>query len=400
MSNPTKKGTKSEAAVASEAKRKKDILDKVEQSNLPTKTILKELGISRSTYYSWLKRYEEEGMDGLLDSRSLAKKPEVEKKPEPAVEEAEPQPVAEEPAVVVEADKPAEPVADLPGAEEPVAEIVEKVVVETDEPVAATAAGEARTEDTAVMTEEKTTFGGGGEKKGMGAYSLIAIFLLIIGLLFSISSSNYNTYELRKNGDKITLWKGKFAPMGSEEVQSLDTLEAGDGDYGSLLNKTYSGKDSVYNALFGFFMDRVDREVRKGSDADMTRINRLMDKAESIIGGDLKRAAGLSGIQFQLAQKRVAIAEMGLQQVYEKALPVYQEALKTGQGNAAELEAKIAAMQEALGQGVEQEIEVVVEESAAEETEPAVAEAPAAEEASPEPPPDQPEGESEGETTQ
>ena len=72
MAKPSKKGAKSEAEVVAEAKRKKEILDKVAQSNLPTKTILKELGISRSTYYSWLKRYEEEGENGLLDSRSQA----------------------------------------------------------------------------------------------------------------------------------------------------------------------------------------------------------------------------------------------------------------------------------------------------------------------------------------
>ena len=70
----------------------KEILDKVAQSNLPTKTILKELGISRSTYYSWLKRYEEHGDEGLLDSRSLPKAQEREVGAAPPAEESERRP--------------------------------------------------------------------------------------------------------------------------------------------------------------------------------------------------------------------------------------------------------------------------------------------------------------------
>ena len=49
MVKPSKKSAKSEREVAAEATRKKEILDRVAQSNQPTKTILKELGISRST---------------------------------------------------------------------------------------------------------------------------------------------------------------------------------------------------------------------------------------------------------------------------------------------------------------------------------------------------------------
>ena len=93
MARSSKKGAKTEAEVAAEARRKKEILDRVAQSNIPTKTILKELGISRSTYYSWLKRYEEEGDEGLLDSRSLAKAIEEAEEAAPEVEEIQPSPL-------------------------------------------------------------------------------------------------------------------------------------------------------------------------------------------------------------------------------------------------------------------------------------------------------------------
>ena len=50
------------------------------------------------------------------------------------------------------------------------------------------------------------------QRKGMGAFTLIAILILVIGLLLTFSLSNYNTYSFRKNGQGLTLWKGKFSP--------------------------------------------------------------------------------------------------------------------------------------------------------------------------------------------
>ena len=43
------------------------------------------------------------------------------------------------------------------------------------------------------------------------------------------------------------------------------------------------------------------------------------------------------------------MAELGLQKAYQKALPIYQEALKAGVADKAMLEAKIATMEETLG---------------------------------------------------
>ena len=70
-------------------------------------------------------------------------------------------------------------------------------------------------------------------------------------------------------------------------------------------------------------------------------------------------------MQFQLAQKRVAIAELGLHKAYKQALPIYQEALRAGLADATVLEAKLDSMQKALGlvpvvtpEAVEQEAEV------------------------------------------
>ena len=60
----------------------------------------------------------------------------------------------------------------------------------------------------------------------------------------------------------------------------------------------------------------------------------------------------MAGPRFELAQKRVAVAEMGLKRAYQKALPAYQEALRLRMGDSATLKAQIEAMQIALGLAV------------------------------------------------
>jgi transposase-like protein len=218
MAKPSRKGTKSEAEIASEAKRKKEILEKVAQSDLPTKTILKELGISRSTYYSWLKRYEEEGEEGLLDSRSLPKAEEEVKEVSPAVEEKEPEVADVE---VVKEESPPEPEAELFEAMEARTPPTEPPTMTPDRPVAAPVKEESEEKQEVVMPKEKVASAGGEKKKGIGLYAFIAILLLILGLLFSVSLSHYNTYELRDTGNTLTLWKGKFAARGFEMVESF-----------------------------------------------------------------------------------------------------------------------------------------------------------------------------------
>ncbi|WP_461044896.1 helix-turn-helix domain-containing protein, partial [Spirosoma harenae] len=46
---------------------KMEIITLVEQSPLSVKATLKELGINRSTFYQWYKRYLTDGFDGLAD---------------------------------------------------------------------------------------------------------------------------------------------------------------------------------------------------------------------------------------------------------------------------------------------------------------------------------------------
>lgn len=342
MARPSKKGAKSEAEVLAEARRKKEILDKVAQSNIPTKTILKELGISRSTYYSWLKRYEEEGDEGLLDSRSLAQATDEVEEVAPEVEEVQPQPpviAAEEEAV---GEKPPEPVAE---------EMIEEVPAPPppEEPVAAPAPVEPEKTEKVARPEPMVPHGGGQARKGLGGYGFIAVMLLVVGLLLSISISNHRTYQLRKNNNSLTLWKGKFAPRGYEMVETFDPVIVGDADVSTLTGRTFSGKDAVHKAIFAFFMDQVTGETTRGDGADIGKMNLLLDRAEAFAEKNGAGDASLTSMRFQLAQQRVGMAELGLHKAYQKALPIYQEALKAGLADAAALEAKVETMQKALG---------------------------------------------------
>ena len=268
MAKPSKKGTKSEAEVAAEAKRKKEILDQVAQSNLPTKTILKELGISRSTYYSWLKRYEEEGDEGLLDSRSLPKAEEEVREVTPTVEETEPQVTAVEPEVEVVERIPREPEVELVVEEEPPPPASDKPVATPEEPVAAPIKEKPEERQEVVMPKETPPFAGGEKKKGIGIYAFIAILLLVLGLLFSVSLSHYNTFQLRVTDNTLTLWRGKFAARGFRMVESFEPLEVGASGVSDLTSSTFSGEQDVKRAIFALLMDQINMELARGDEAD------------------------------------------------------------------------------------------------------------------------------------
>jgi transposase len=364
MATPSKKDAKTEAEVVAEARRKKEILDKVAQSNIPTKTLLKELGISRSTYYSWLKRYEEEGDEGLLDSRSLAKAAEEVEEAAPEVKEVEPQPpvtVAAEEAVE---EKPPEPVAEEVIEEEPVPPPPEETVVKPEEPVATPAPDEPEKTEEVTIPEPMLPHGGDQRRKGLGGYAFIAIMLLIVGLLLSISISNHSTYQLRKNNNSLTLWKGKFAPRGYEMVEAFEPVVVGDADVSALTGRTYTDKDAVNTAIFAFFMDQVKEMTAQDDEVDIGQMNLLLDRAEAFAKNNGAGDASLASMRFQLAQQRVGMAELVLHKAYQEALPIYQEALKAGLADGAMLEAKVETMQKALGL-----VPVVAPEAPAQEAE-------------------------------
>jgi len=50
---------------------KVEIIQLVQNSDLSVRQTLTRLDIHKSTFYNWLKRYEENGIDGLEDRKSI-----------------------------------------------------------------------------------------------------------------------------------------------------------------------------------------------------------------------------------------------------------------------------------------------------------------------------------------
>jgi hypothetical protein len=155
-------------------------------------------------------------------------------------------------------------------------------------------------------------------------------------------------------------------------VEAFEPVEVGDADVSALTARTFTGKDAVNDAIFAFFMDQVNGETAQGDGANISKMNALINRAEAFAEINGAGGANLRSMRFQLAQKRVGMAELGLHKAYKKALPIYQEALKAGLADGATLEAKVEAMQKALGlvpvvapEAPEQQVEVAPAEEQA-----------------------------------
>nr|NIQ91541.1 hypothetical protein [Deltaproteobacteria bacterium] len=185
------------------------------------------------------------------------------------MEEKPPDPVAEE---MIEE----EPVP--PPPEEPVvtpAPVEAEEVVQPEEPVAAPAPVEPEKTEEETIPEPMIPPGGDQARKGLGGYGFIAVMLLIVGLLLSISISNHSTYQLRKNSNSLTLWKGKFAPRGYQLVEEFEPVLVGDADVSTLTGRKFTGRDAVNKAIFAFFMDQVNGETARGNGADIGKMSLL-----------------------------------------------------------------------------------------------------------------------------
>ena len=194
------------------------------------------------------------------------------------------------------------------------------------------------------MADSKIQRSRNERRKGMGAFTLIAVLILAIGLLLTVSLSNYNTYTFRKNSQNLTLWKGKLSPKAYEIVESFEPLEVGDAEVGSLTDRSFIGKHSAYRAFFGYLLDEIGLELAKGDEASLDRISRLLQRAESILEMRRKDDGSLTAPRLQLAKMHVAFGQMTLRNAYQKAMPAYEEALSKGLGNSVELQSELEQM--------------------------------------------------------
>ena len=111
-----------------------------------------------------------------------------------------------------------------------------------------------------------------------------------------------------------------------------------DAELVSLTEKSFNGKDAAYRAIFSYLLDEIGLELAKGDEASMDKINRLLERAESILEIRTMDGGSPAGPRLQLAKMRVAFGQMTLMDAYQKAVPAYEEALSKGLGNSVELQ--------------------------------------------------------------
>ncbi len=394
---------------------KKGILETVAKSDKPVAQILQELGISRSTYYNWLKRFEEEGEEGLKDKRdsevrrgsedleaiSALEGPESATRPSPYADEAAPEP----PSVFIEVPKekttdreiepshvtvpsertpspyaadscpelPAPPlVIDRPAASyATVAEAsahagavkTERVAVEpgeSDEPqevkpvpsgitetgapeslrepeesemesgipgkaaVQPDATVESIKEETIVSDQPQQPVSGQVPpgKIGKGSrttptfYFLIAIVIGITGIVLTLSMYNAAGYFFQQEDGKLALWKGRFAPFGTERVDGFKPLDTGLVDATPVLEKRFHGEWDALNSLFMLILTKADSMLSGADEPDYGAANAYLSLAESIAANGGEDSPQSLMMQYHLVDKRIGQTEKRLGGLY------------------------------------------------------------------------------------
>ncbi|MBI4776143.1 MAG: helix-turn-helix domain-containing protein [Deltaproteobacteria bacterium] len=339
---------------------KKAILDTVSQSEKPVAQILRELGLSRSTYYNWLSRYEEEGLEGLKDKRDSEKPLSAEETPIPEAEEVTTG------AGELEEDKPTRPEAETKPPE--IAEVTQREQVRGSSPYSDTIApkmqetprwkapeptvrapeatkpemdaakvpksGTRRMESRVEPKKEEPKLAEktikpqtpksppsdlGGSKRRSTFFTLLVIIAVIAGVVITISMYNASGYFFKSSDGTLTLWKGKFAPFGTMEVSGFKRLDVGSIDVSPVLNHRYYGEWEAVNALFSHIMNQAELSMEEADASGVGSPGPFLGLAEELANGGEPGAEpnrrSLS-FKYRLLQKRISHMEKSLAAMY------------------------------------------------------------------------------------
>jgi transposase-like protein len=315
---------------------KKDILDRVASSKKPTAEILRELGISRSTYYSWLSRYQSEGEAGLKDGRTT----------HDVHEETVQKPPVEMPENATEATS-----SSAPPERRIEPESASKKAVAS--PPASGTKKEGSTSVSRPAAESSSTPPPARESNSSSfpLVATIAIILIVAGLVVGVCVYNSSKYFIVQDGTKISLWKGKFAPFGREKVKDFAPIDVGDLEVNPMTDKTYYGEWSAVSALFDHMIEQADKALEGAQGPDYAKANRYLALAEKVAyKGEQKTALNkrYAQLYFTLSVKKVSQTEQQLLQVYEDSIQMLQHAQQWGFKNSGLLQEEIATLQAKL----------------------------------------------------
>jgi transposase-like protein len=363
---------------AEESKRKKAILDAVKQSSASVKATLEELGLSQSTYYTWLKRYKTKGLDGLGAGNAVTNEVWqrfVDLQEREGALLAESKSSIEETQTMTskqdnerirklllkrfdeEASKETEKTG-APEKEPPPKETKGKTVDEPPSPPPSTPPPQ--------EPMDKTL------KYAIGALAFVIAILLLASL------SNSNQFRFSQNEQMVELWQGRFAPMGSYRVASFSDPKI---LAGVRQEETYT-KKKAYGILSDYFIERADEILKTGETPDLkaaksylahaskyaltaatqqdvqTRLNRMnflvlvgkgelarskgtvpdfemakgyLTQAIPFASSDFEKdmlAKSLAAIEYAIAQSKISKGEKQLADLYREALTLHLKKVK------------------------------------------------------------------------
>ncbi len=136
-------------------------------------------------------------------------------------------------------------------------------------------------------------------KLGLGALALLMI--LIIGTSFS----NRSKFYLKEVNGAVEVWRGKFAPAGTELVQRLDGMKVP-----NPIRESYTKKE-INPILFGFFQNKADGVLNAPMGPDIAEMKAHLRRAVSYApsaesGKTIQRR--LKSIDFILAFHKADVA--------------------------------------------------------------------------------------------
>lgn len=269
-----------------ESKRKKAILDGVRRSSASVKATLQELGLTKSTYYRWLKLYKAKGLDGLETGSPVSDElwqrfADLEERQGRLLDERELS--VEETQTIKsgeEKDKIRKP-------------LDEKLSKEPEKTVALETEGPAQAAQPKTVKEPQgpadNTF-----KYVIGAVGALAF---VIAILVLASLSNSNKFYFKQNDQMVEVWQGWFDPMGERLVASFSDpmiLEA-------VPEQDSYTKKQAFGILYDYFVKRADELLNEGEAPDFKTVRSYLTHASNYVRSGSEREAirmRLNSIEF------------------------------------------------------------------------------------------------------
>ena len=279
----TKKNPEKTKAVGGgeESKRKKAVLDAVKRSSVPVKATLEELGLSQSTYYTWLKRYKAKGLDGLEVGNPVSDEVwqrfiDLEKSEGKVLAESK---LAIEETQTMTSKQDNERTRKLlfKRFDEEASKGPEKAASPEKKP--SPGAAEPKTVKEPPYTPPPQEPMDKTFKYAIGA------FACVIAILLLVSWCNSSKFYFRQKDRMVQLGQGTFAPMGKKLVASFSDLR--------ILNnvpkqKSYT-KKQAYGILSDYFVKRADEILKTGATPDLKAAKSYLARASEYAVSDSRR---------------------------------------------------------------------------------------------------------------